>query len=242
MLILAIDSSGQTAGAALVTDEAGGKVLAEFSLNCGYTHSQRLMPLIDGLLGLSGADKGDIDFVACSSGPGSFTGLRIGAGCAKGFAAGLGKKIVNVPTLDALAYNVLTPEKYAVPVMDARRGQVYGAVYTWENNKAGLLRLTDYLAESVEGIADIAGEISAKSGQKTKSITFLGDGASVHKEFLEARGFIIAPANNSLQRAGSVGLLALKKAETGEVLNPRDFKLFYVRKPQAEREAEAPNV
>jgi len=228
-LILAIDASGQTAGAALVTAE---KVVAEISLNCGYTHSKTLMPLIDHIVRISGTSLSDIDYIACASGPGSFTGLRIGAGCAKGLARGLGKKMVNVPALDALAYNVYERDGYITPIMDARRGEVYAAVYKWKNE---LTRVTEYMAEKIEVVIERVNQLGSTA-------VFLGDGVFPHRELLVENGMSLAPLGSSLQRASSVGALALKMAEAGEVVSPRDFKIFYIRKPQAERESEAKNA
>lgn len=231
MLILSIDSSGHTASVAVVTED---RLVAEFSMNCGYTHSQTLMPMVEAVLSMAELDKGEIDYIACVSGPGSFTGLRIGAACAKGMAAGLGIKMVNVSALDALAYNVFKNEGYVVPVMDARRGQVYSALYKWgfAGGEPELMRLSSYMAESIEHVAALGAELGG-------SVTFLGDGVLPHKEYLSGCGFNFAPQNNALQRAASAGALAIKKAAAGQVSTPGDFKLFYLRKPQAEREAEA---
>ena len=233
MLILAIDASGQTAGAALVTEE---KVIAELTLNCGYTHSQTLMPIVDYVLTLSGVNKRGIDYIACTSGPGSFTGLRIGAACAKGLAAGLGKKMVNVSALDVLAYNVCKTQGITASVMDARRGEVYAAVYSWR--RSAMTRETDYLADKIERIAAITREFGG-------DVTFVGDGAVVHRDYLQKEGFGTAPIGHLLQRPSSLGALALAKVTSGDsagITDPRGFKLFYIRKPQAEREREQKNV
>ena len=226
MLVLAIDSSGKTASVTLCSEDC---VIAETSLNCGYTHSQTLMPLIDHIIQISNTKLTDIDYIACASGPGSFTGLRIGAGNAKGLAMGLSKKMVNVSALDALAYNVYKEHELIVPIMDARRGEVYAAVYR------GLNRVTDYIADKIEAVIDIVKDING-------SAVFLGDGVPVHHKLLLDNGMNIAPIGNNLQRAASVGMLAINKINSGEVCDPRDFKLFYIRKPQAERELDIKNV
>ena len=126
MKILGIDTTGQTASAALVE---GDKLIAEFTMNYKLTHSQTILPMIADILERTETDKASIDCIACACGPGSFTGLRIGAATAKGFALALDKPIVAVPTLDALAY-------------------------MWENGK--LIRLTDHMAESIERVIEIA--------------------------------------------------------------------------------------
>jgi len=234
MLILALDASGHTAGAALVTEE---KVIAELTLNCGYTHSRTLMKLADDIVQLSDIELCDIDYVACTSGPGSFTGLRIGAACAKGLAMGLGKKMVNVSALDVLAYNVVKTSGYIASIMDARRGEVYAAVYEWAEGNT-LTRVSDYIADKIEVVAGIAKE-------KYGDVTFAGDGTVPHREFLLHEGFNIAPLGHILQRPSGLGALAVKRVLAGDaesVINARDFKLFYIRKPQAEREMERKNV
>ena len=109
MKILGIDTTGQTASAALVE---GDKLIAEFTMNYKLTHSQTILPMIADILERTETDKASIDCIACACGPGSFTGLRIGAATAKGFALALDKPIVAVPTLDALAYNVFETNKF----------------------------------------------------------------------------------------------------------------------------------
>ncbi|MDR2183659.1 MAG: tRNA (adenosine(37)-N6)-threonylcarbamoyltransferase complex dimerization subunit type 1 TsaB, partial [Clostridiales bacterium] len=125
MNILAIETTGPVSGVAMVCRD---RIMAEFSVNSGLTHSETLLPMIDCMLTTAGLCKTDIGAIAVSGGPGSFTGLRIGAACAKGLAFALGLKIVPVSTLDALAYNAITWEGAIVPIMDARRNQVYSAL------------------------------------------------------------------------------------------------------------------
>ena len=132
MKILAIDTTSLVASVALVNDN---KTIAEFTTNYKKTHSQTIMPMIDYLKNMVELELDTVDYIACSSGPGSFTGLRIGAATAKGLSLALNKKIVPVPTLDAIAYNVFMNENLIVPIMDARRNQVYTALYTWEDNQ-----------------------------------------------------------------------------------------------------------
>ena len=145
MKILGIDTTGQTAGAALLD---GDRLLAEFSLNYKLTHSQTILPMIAELLERTETAREDIGFIACSAGPGSFTGLRIGAATAKGIALALGRPVIPVPTLDALAYNVYETDGIICPIMDARRQQVYSAFYTWTDGR--LCRETDWMAESIQ--------------------------------------------------------------------------------------------
>jgi tRNA threonylcarbamoyladenosine biosynthesis protein TsaB len=228
MKILAIDTTGQTASAAIVE---GDKLIAEFTLNYKLTHSQTIMPMIAEICEKSETKLGLVDYIACTSGPGSFTGLRIGAATAKGLALALKKEIVPVPTLDALAYNVFETDKIICPIMDARRSQVYTAFYRWENGK--LCRLTEMMAISIDEVMGMA----EGYGQK---VIFLGDGVPVHREKLSlSPEFIFAPAHCSLQRAASVAALAMIFAREGKAVASNAFELVYFRKSQAEREREA---
>ncbi len=227
MKILGIDTTGQTASAALVEED---KLIAEFTLNYKLTHSQTIMPMIAEIIEKTETDKASIDCIACAAGPGSFTGLRIGAATAKGMALAWDKPIVAVPTLDALAYNVFETDKFICPIMDARRNQVYAAFYMWEEGK--LVRLTDYMAESMERVMEI-GEMLEHP------VIFLGDGVPVHREKLERNpDFLFAPAHCSLQRAASVAALGRSMALEGKAKSGDAFELIYLRKSQAERERE----
>ena len=228
MKILGIDTTGQTASAALVE---GDKLIAEFTMNYKLTHSQTILPMIADILERTETDKASIDCIACACCPGSFTGLRIGAATAKGFALALDKPIVAVPTLDALAYNVFETTKFICPIMDARRNQVYAAFYMWENGK--LIRLTDHMAESIERVIEIAEMLEHE-------VIFLGDGVPVHRERLEQNpAFLFAPAHCNMQRASAVAALGAIMAEEGLAKPGNAFELIYLRKSQAEREREA---
>ncbi|MCI5679197.1 MAG: tRNA (adenosine(37)-N6)-threonylcarbamoyltransferase complex dimerization subunit type 1 TsaB [Bacteroidales bacterium] len=227
MKILGIDTTGQTASAALVEDD---KLIAEFTLNYKLTHSQTIMPMIADIIERTETDKSTIDCIACASGPGSFTGLRIGAATAKGFALALDKPLVAVPTLDALAYNVFETNKFICPIMDARRNQVYAAFYMWEDGK--LIRLTDHMAESIDRIIEIAEMFESE-------VIFLGDGVPVHREKLAQNpDFLFAPAYCNMQRAATVAALGRILAEEGMAKPGDQFELIYLRKSQAERERE----
>ena len=227
MKILAIDTTGQTASAAIVEED---KLIAEFTLNYKLTHSQTIMPMIAEICQKSETKPEEADYIACASGPGSFTGLRIGAATAKGLAFALGKGIVPVPTLDALAYNVFETNKIICPIMDARRGQVYTAFYRWDKGKIN--RLTEMMAISIEEVIQMAQNYQQK-------VIFLGDGVPVHQKKLSLfPDFIFAPAHCSLQRAASVAALALQIAKEGGAVEGNAFELIYLRKSQAERERE----
>ena len=224
MKILAIDSTGLVSAVALVNET---KIIAELSTNFKKTHSETLMPMIESIKAMTELDLSEIDFIACASGPGSFTGLRIGAATVKGLARGLDKKIIPVPTLDALAYNIFESSKIIVPMMDARRNQVYSCMYKWEGGK--LKKLSDYLAEDIAVIIEM-------TNQYAEGTIFLGDGVLVHKEYISnhAENASFVPPHLNTQLASSVGCLALEYADTA--IDAKDFSPFYLRVSQAERE------
>lgn len=222
MKILAIDTSALTATAAILEDDV---LLGEISITTKLTHSQTIMPMIDELLKKVSLDISDIDLFACSEGPGSFTGLRIGIGTVKGLAFGLDKPVCAVSTLEALAYNI-APTPYAIaPIMDARRGQVYNAVYSWQGEE--LLCTAEPRALSVE---ELCSEITEKT-------IFVGDGVRVHREKIKellGENAIFAPPQNLLQRASSVAYASRNK----KAVSAAELSAVYLRKPQAERERE----
>lgn len=229
MKILAIDTSSLVASAAVLD---GDRLLAEYTINHKKTHSEKLMPVIDRLLEDCETDVADIDAIAVSSGPGSFTGLRIGAATAKGLAHALNKPVIGVPTLDGLAYNLPYCKDLICPIMDARRNQVYTALYRWD--RQGLNRIKPPAALSIEELArDIC--------QAADPVVFLGDGVPVHKEYLKAATGTLAnfaPPNCDRQRASSIGKLAMDSLAKGPGTRYSEFVPFYLRKSQAEREYE----
>ena len=230
MLILAIEACGLPASAALVCD---GKTVAEVTVNNKLNHSVTLMPMIDYLFRITELDLSDVDYIAVSTGPGSFTGLRIGAGTAKGLAHGAGKRIVGVPSLDALACNIFNAGEIIAPVMDARRGQVYTCFYERRGDR--LDRLTDYMTLDIDECVDRVLGFG-------KNAVFLGDGTLVYGEKIlrASEKFSLAPLNNNMQRAASVGLAAMLDVSNAVTYN--NLSLFYLRKPQAEREYEERRV
>lgn len=225
MKILAIDTSALTATAAILSEDM---LIAEVSTTTKLTHSQTIMPMIDELLKKVSLDITDIDLFACSEGPGSFTGLRIGIGTIKGLAYGLGKPVVGVSTLEALAHNIDVTDLIICPIMDARRGQVYNGLYRYNDD-----RLTCIEEPHALSIDELCKEL-------TKKTIFVGDGVNVHKEKIkELLGdkAVFASPQNLLQRAGSVAYAALNK----EAVSAEDLTAVYLRKPQAEREREERN-
>ena len=248
MLILGIDSSGHTASCALVCD---GIVLTEYSANIGLTHSQTLLPMVAEIFSRTGVEAKDLDGIAVSAGPGSFTGLRIGASTAKGLALGYGIPLIEVSTLEGLWRNVsdlsgfsdisVNPSVndtdhvhdtenrlYIHPIMDARRNQVYTAAFL-NGELVG--------EEEAIGVSELIEHINSTGGRHL----FLGDAVPVYKELLSEQltvPYCFAGPQNLLQRASSIALIGAEKLEKGESVSGQDFRLSYIRKPQAERERE----
>ena len=226
MKILAIEASGKVASAAIYDD---GNILAEFTLNNEMNHSVTLMPMIEYMVKITGFDIKTLDYIACSSGPGSFTGLRIGAATAKGLAHGLNIDIVPVSSLDAMAYNVSRTNCIICPIMDARRQQVYTAFY--KNTEEGFERISQPCAMGID-------EVLEKAGKFDEGVIFMGDGVPVYMDKIAEKGFGIVAANNVVQRAASVAALGANLALLGKTVKGNEFVPEYLRKPQAERELE----
>lgn len=224
MKILAIDTSAVCAGVAVTEN---GKILSESSVNSGLTHSRTLMPMIDSTLKNGEISLTDIDFFACSVGPGSFTGVRIGVAAVKGLCDGLNKKCMPVSTLEALAYNLYDRDCIAVSVMDARCQQVYCAVFKNENGT--VTRLTEDDALKIEALGEKLKEYEGE-------IIFVGDGAEIcHK----ALGYKKAGTGNVYQKGSSVALAAEKNYSEEKLLSGSEIMPLYLRLPQAERELRA---
>lgn len=227
MKILAVDTSSTVAAVAVMENS---RLLAEYSLNHKKTHSQKLMPMIREILQSLELTPQDMDVFAASSGPGSFTGLRIGITTIKSIAYAAGKPVVSVPTLDGLAYNIPMTEGLVCPIMDARNNQVYTALYKWDDNRH--IKITEYMGVPVSQLVDIV------KGKNQKTI-FLGDAVEIHHDYLQTElkdkcGF--APGNQLLAKASSVAQAALLLAVEGKLENCFDMVPFYLRKSQAERE------
>ena len=227
MKILAIDGSGVSASVAILEDE---KLIAEYTINYKLTHSHTLMPMINEICNMVKEDLTTIDAIGVTSGPGSFTGLRISGGTAKGMAFGLDIPIVGIPTLDAIANNIPYTDHIICPIMDARRNHVYTAMYKWEDNK--LRTLTDYFVIPIDEVIEMA------KGQNQK-IIFMGDGIEVYKDtIVSSLGEMayFAPPSLRLQRASTIAMLAMEGLKAGEEVSHMDFAPSYLRPSQAERE------
>lgn len=224
MKILAIDTSSLSATVALSED---GKLIAEYTVIYKMTHSQIIMPIISEIKERIGLSLDTLDYIAVSSGPGSFTGLRIGAATAKGLGLALKIPIIPVPTLDALAYNIIGFTGIMCPIMDARRGEVYSAFYEWQPE--GIKRLSPYYAKPFN-------EILSEAIDYNMPVMFLGDGVFPYKEKIKESNFYIAPLNSCLQRGASLALAAEALAFKGKFVESKDFVPEYLRRSQAERE------
>ena len=226
--ILAIESSGLVASVAVVSEET---ILAEYTVNFKKTHSETLLPMIEEVLEMLGMDVAEMDAIAISAGPGSFTGLRIGAATAKGLGIALDKPLIAVPTIDALAYNLYGTTGYRiVPIMDARRSQVYTGIYQFKDGNMETLRAQWPAALS---------ELIAILNEEETPVIFLGDGVPVHRETLEKKMQVpvhFAQAHQDRQRAASVGLLGLAYLAAGKTVTAAEFVPEYLRLSQAERE------
>ena len=230
MIILSIDSSTPVAGIA-VSD--GMQLLGEITLNTKNTHSEKLMPLVKHLLDELTLSVNDLDAIAVTQGPGSFTGLRIGMATAKGLAQGAGKKLIAVPTLDCLAQNLLHYPGIICPIMNAQKKQVYTAIYRSGRDK--LERLSDYQAIAVE-------QLAAQLKELKEDVWFVGDGvaafADVFQELLgDACRF--ADGHNILPRAGALAMLAAERASEERFDDLYQAELIYIRKSEAEVQWEA---
>ena len=227
MKILAIDTTAKTAAGA-ICDEM--KTLAAFQINSGFTHSETMMPEIDKLFIKTGLKPDDIDMFAISEGPGSFTGVRIGAALIKGLAFGKNKPCVGVSSLEALCFNSrkINGGFIACAVMDARRNQLYNAVFSVDNGQ--MTRLCDDRLISAEALA-------RELEKYELPVYFFGDGYKIAKEAFPRSAE--TPTDAILQNASSVAAVALKKynsANDKSVFTDTALSPAYLRASQAERE------
>ena len=239
MKIIALDSSGLVASAAIVEDDIQ---IGEYNIQYKKTHSQTLLPMLEELRKMVELDLDSIDAIALAKGPGSFTGLRIGSATAKGLGLAMKKPIIEIPTLDGLACNLYGTDKVVCPIMDARRGQVYTGVYEFVQKEGTpvsyrLHTLVEQCAVSIE-------EIAAQCNGLAREVIFLGDGVPVFADRLAelmtvSYGF--APAHMNRQRAASFGILASEYYKEGRMVKAEDHAPDYLRLSQAERERNEKN-
>ena len=226
MKILALETSAKSVSAAVVEN---GAVLCSAYQNTGLTHSRTLMPLVDGMLRAADLTCADMGLIAVSHGPGSFTGLRIGVSAAKGLAWTLELPCCGVSTLLAMAQNLRHMDATVICAMDARRNQVYNAVFRAE--KGQLRRLCE---DRAIGLAQLAEELQNDSSHKI----VVGDGAQLCCTYLQQQGIEcrLAPAALVMQNAVGVALAAEELAAQGQTVSAHELVPVYLRLSQAERE------
>jgi tRNA threonylcarbamoyladenosine biosynthesis protein TsaB len=223
MIILAADTSTKTGSVALVEDEAP---IAEYTLNVSETHSARLMPTIDRVLTDCGMEIADVDALAIAIGPGSFTGLRIGLATFKGLALAAEKKLVAVPTLDALAESLAFSRHIVCPILDARMDEVYAAFY----------RFNDGLCEKLS--EDMVVPVEELFREVDEAVVILGDGIPLYRDRIVAtlgERAVFAPQRLWMPRAVNVAALAKSRLDKGESDDIDTLEPIYLRKSEAER-------
>jgi len=226
MLVLGIETSTMTGGVALANDE---RIISEYTLNVRTTHTARLMPALDQILRDSSVDKREIDGIAISLGPGSFTGLRIGMATAKGLALGLDIPLLGVPTLDALARNVPFAAYQICTVLDAKKKEIYYSIYRYSGEHADspLHRQVPYQVVSPD-------KLVSQIDEKT---IFLGDAVAAYGNFIgENLGelALFAPKTQRFPRAATVAEIGLAKLKAGEHLDVAFAEPIYIRASDAE--------
>lgn len=226
MKILAMDTSSKAASAAVWAD---GRLLGEYYTNTGLTHSQTLLPMVQHLLQGCGFTADEMDAIAVTAGPGSFTGLRIGLSAAKGIAFASGAACLPVSTLEVLASGLLATDGILCPAMDARCQQVYTAIFRCRRGE-----LTRLMEDSAIPLSELQERLAAYD----EPITLVGDGALLcQRTFGDALPDLrVAPDHLLHQHAAPMAVLAAQKLARGEGVSAAALEPVYLRLPQAERE------
>ena len=225
MIILGMDTSSEIATVALLNEK---KLIGEYIISNDRTHSQIIMPLLDDLLSKAGIKISDIDVFATCTGPGSFTGLRIGITTIKTLAQAMDKPIVGIDSLKGLSLNVMSDD-YICPVIDARHNQVYTALYK------------DNLCDREPDVVNIDTLLESLVGKK---VVFVGDGVTSYQDKICSFGdenWKIAPLHLQMQKASSICYAAYDRAVKNDFDNLFSLVPLYLRKSQAERELEERN-
>ena len=232
MRILALETSAKAVSAAVTED---GKVLCSGYQDTGLTHSRTLMPIVEAMLKNTGLTVQDCDAVAVAAGPGSFTGIRIGVSAAKGLAFAADKPCAAVSTLEAMARNVAHMDAPVVCAMDARRSQIYNALFTSEHG-----RLTRRTPDRAIGLAELAEELRSEP----LPLVIVGDGAVLCEKALTESGLPcrLAPPQLVMQNAMSVALCAEDLARAGKLVSAQELLPVYLRPPQAQRLRQPPQI
>ncbi len=229
MLVLGIEASARVAGAALYAD---GVIVSEEMQNGPLTHSETLMSMVEHVLRQNDVKPSALSAIALTVGPGSFTGLRIGAATAKGLALPWNTPVAPVSTLLSVAANMGPTNRLVIPMMDARRHQVYGACYRYEEGRWRTV---------VSPAACAPEELARRIGPAEEGCILAGDGAALYEETMRSvlgGGVVLAPPHLRFARPGVTAVLGAAMAERGETVSGRELELVYLRKPQAERERE----
>ena len=228
MLILALDSTAQVGSVALCQDET---LIAEYTLNTGHTHSETLLPMVESVLRIAGYTVDDVELFVCTAGPGSFTGVRIGASTIKGIAFGKNKPCIGVSTLEALALNGVALEGILCPAMNARRQQVYNALF--DCHGTSLSRLCE---DRALAITELGEELMRE--YPDRPVYLMGDGAKlVYDALRETMGarLILLPERLIHQSGYNTALYALKLWRDGVRTTDAELAPVYLRPSQAER-------
>jgi tRNA threonylcarbamoyladenosine biosynthesis protein TsaB len=225
MKLLAIETSTMLGGVALMEDDV---LIAETRMNVKTTHSERIMADIDNVLKRSGFTIGAVDVFGIASGPGSFTGLRVGLSTLKGLSYATGRRIVSVSTLEAMAWNLPFSQHLICPVLDARKKELYAGIFEWRRDG-----FTNCMEERTIKVATLLDRLHGME----KSIVFLGEGVLLYKDqilsSLGARA-IFPPPQHMAPSAANVAYLCMKKARRNEFDEPAGLVPRYMRKSEAE--------
>lgn len=223
MVILGIDTSSNVGSVALMDHN---KLIGEFSINTSKTHSQKLMILIKNLLEACDMKIDDIDAVAVSIGPGSFTGLRIGLATARALCHAKDKKIIGINSLDALAQNVSFYDSIVLSVMDAQRKNLYATFYSFEK---GMIK--EEIATHIYSIEELKNKIESMD----KKVLIVGEGADIYEEdFTNTSNCQIAQRSQRLSKASSLCELATYRYNESKFDDYYSLVPLYIRKSQAE--------
>lgn len=235
MKILGVDSSSKSASVCILDDE---KIIGEFFINNQLTHSQTLVPMIDDIMKDTATSLTSIDLFAVTSGPGSFTGVRIGISAVKGMAFALNKPCVTVSTLETMAMNFINEDCIVCSTMDARCNQVYNAIFSIQSGK--ISRLTEDRAISINDlyIELFKTQNSQKNINNVKKIILVGDGAIICYNSWDKKSLNInlAPEHLRYQRAYAVAQTGLRLFQEGKTIKSSNLIPTYLRPSQAERE------
>ncbi len=229
MKILAIDASTMAGSVAYIED---GKLVGEYYVCNKLTHAETIMPMLEHLKDLTNIDMEELDAVATTAGPGSFTGVRIGVATAKALALSLNIPLIGISTLDVMAHSQTFTDYVICPIIDARRNSVYTSLYLWECEN--LKQLTPAQVMEVEELLQLLKIFESP-------IIFVGDGIDVYKEQIvnelgDSANF--ATTFSHMPKASVLAHLAIEAYNKGETQNANDFAPIYLKKTQAERELE----